>query len=650
VILQNYWGGVNKNLPLLSIISLFFAFFLSNNAFGETEADGLGGVITRAKIMQLAEKPAWLNLLHYKSTLLGGYESQADDPAFFLAKTGKLNAQAELEADLRGFFSDKASAHPRCMFPARFYWLNQQLNFSEQLPIITCQPFIEWQEKINAKQLTLLFPSMHMDSPASMFGHTSIRFDRPDGNILLSYALSYAASYSEADSILLYSWKGITGGYPGKFFLQPYYEALKDYSEIEQRDIWEYELNLTPQEVDQFLRHYWEIKNIHFDYYFFRENCSFRLLAMLDVARENINMSQDAHPFYAIPVDTVRDIEAAGLVGARNYRPSAYNKILQMTEHVGDEAAQAAIALSQNKLTIDAMAQQFSVNQQINILQLTDEYLKQDETTSIEKSDMQINILSARSRLDAQPEDIVFEFKGVKPETSHQTARWQFSAGNFRANDSGLSNQRNEFGYYEIGLRPAFHDLLDVPTGFIRGSAITVFDTQFRWVPEQDKISLNALNFFSLQSIVPIQPWDSSASKKVSFKLKQRNINVDNQFTEFEMQYSIGYATELSDFLVYAMAKTQFEYAKSLKDNHGFYAGLDAGLLWVFDTTLASGQMTFNYQLLAQITGEPSDIQKLNLGVQFNLFQNNALRLEYEKTEYDVFETTEAKLSYLIYF
>ena len=640
VILQNYWGCVNKNLPLLRIILLFTSVFMSTSLSGMTETDSVDALIERARQLQLGGNPAWLNLLHYKSTLLGSRESQADDNGFFLAEDGSHNAQAELEADLRGFFSRKKTAHPRCLFPARFHWLDAQLNFKDQLPPIDCAKFNNWKEKFkHVEQLTLLFPSMHLENPSSMFGHTFIRFDRPDKNHLLSYTLSYAASYDESDHVLVYSWRGITGGYPGKFFLQAYFETLQEYSDIEQRDIWEYKLNLTKQEIDQLIRHLWEVKGVHFEYYFFRENCSFRLLALLDVARKNINMSIDAHPFYAIPVDTVRDVERVGFITERNYRPATHNRISQMYQQLGELAAQVAISISNNEYSIQKLSENFSIKQQARILQLADELLNQKKNLSVNEAALQLEILSARSHLPVTQKDVHFSFNATPPEQSHKSARWQLSMG-----------EHEQQRFYEIGLRPAFHDLLDVSKGFVNGASISVLETQLRWYQQKDKLKLESLNFFSLQSIVPVKPWATPVSRKISFKLKQRDLNIAEKITEFETQFSMGYATEVKRILMYAMARGQLEYATELEDKHGFYLGADIGTLWQFENNFISAQTEINYQLLQLISGEEGDFEKLQLGIQFNILKDHGLRFEYKMLEYGQLEVKEGRFSYLMYF
>lgn len=101
------------------------------------------------------------------------------------------------------------------------------------------------------------------------------------------------------------------GGYPGLFALVPYREKLAEYSRLENRDLWEYKLNLTPEETGRMVEHVWELKQVRFDYYFFDENCSFRLLELMEIARPGIELTEQ-FPLTAIPTDTVRAVKNAG--------------------------------------------------------------------------------------------------------------------------------------------------------------------------------------------------------------------------------------------------------------------------------------------------------------------------------------------------
>jgi hypothetical protein len=42
---------------------------------------------------------------------------------------------------------------------------------------------------------------------------------------------------------------GLTGGYYGGFTTKPYYDIINTYNNIENRDIWEFNLNFTPKSL-----------------------------------------------------------------------------------------------------------------------------------------------------------------------------------------------------------------------------------------------------------------------------------------------------------------------------------------------------------------------------------------------------------------
>ena len=565
----------------------------------------------------------------------------------FLSPEGANNAWSELEADLNGFFEEELtqvatkgeSQHPQCRFPARLHWLNTKLNFTEQLVKVSCDKYEIWKEKNKASQITLLFPSMHLNNPASMFGHTFLRFDAPENNHLLSKTLSYAAAVDKTDMPLVYAWKGIMGGYNGQFYLKAYFETLQEYSDIEQRDIWEYQLNLTQQEVQQLLRHLWEIKGIKFDYYFLRENCAFRLLALLDVARENLNMSLNSHPLYAVPVDVVRDVEQANLVENRFYRPATHNKISQMADQLDSEEKSSAFKLASYELSIKKLQELYTEKQQSQIFQLADELIGQKKNITESDQALQLQMLSARSKLSVKADGAGFEYKSMPPELSHDSARWQISAG-----------EQEKLAFYEIGIRPVFHDLLESPQGFNSGAAISVLDASLRWYKEEEKLELEKLTLFSMRSLVPVKPWVKPLSRQILVQVRKREMSESEQITEFESQLDIGYTAQVNSALVYLLARAQLEYATELENNHGFQLGLETGLIWSFNNRLLSGQTDFEYQSLKQVSGQETDIQRARAGLQINILKDHALRFEYDYIKYETFDVAEGKLSYLFYF
>jgi len=288
--------------------------------------------VMRAVAENLAQDDYWLRLVHYKRKGTG-YHSQADDPDFFNAPEGKNSPIAELVATLRAFFlPGDDDRHPQCRFPARLHWLNQRLGLvALGLPAKHCKKLTQWRRTLNAEHATLVFPAAYLNSPSSMFGHTLLRLTPADfrkSTPLAAYALNYAANANEDDGGLAYSFKGLFGGYPGLFSIVPYYEKIKQYSDIESRDIWEYSLNLNQAEIDQLMRHAWEVKNINFDYYFLTENCSYHMLSLLEVARPGSRLT-DGFSIKAIPSDTVRAVVNIGMADKAVYRPATTTLLRQ---------------------------------------------------------------------------------------------------------------------------------------------------------------------------------------------------------------------------------------------------------------------------------------------------------------------------------
>jgi Domain of unknown function (DUF4105) len=261
--------------------------------------DYLGELTARSRELRLHERREWHRLLHYISNLTSsGVHSLADSPAFFLAPDGKINPQAELEATLASFFSDAEETNDRqnaqCQFVARHAWLDRELGFDPaRLPVQPCKRFQAWREALNPQGVTLVFPAAHLNNPSSMYGHTLLRVDARDQDErtrLLAYAVNYTANTTETNGIV-FAINGLFGTYPGNFSMMPYYLKVREYNDLENRDIWEYELNLTPQEIDRLLMHIWELGPVWFDYYFFDENCAYYLLEALEVARTDLDLS-----------------------------------------------------------------------------------------------------------------------------------------------------------------------------------------------------------------------------------------------------------------------------------------------------------------------------------------------------------------------
>lgn len=180
-------------------------------------------------------------------------QSEIDSSNFFLASNRKIDAKAELEATLSAIHNNEDIT---CRFPARIKWQYETI---------------------------------------------------PE--------LSHKIDYKKCQSLkeLLETYQGLFGGYNGKYSALPYYKKIKEYSDLERRDIWEYDLNLNQHELTRLLTHLYELKDTYADYFFLTENCSYNLLWLLEIARADTDLVSLFH-LKAIPIDTIKAINQAGFI------------------------------------------------------------------------------------------------------------------------------------------------------------------------------------------------------------------------------------------------------------------------------------------------------------------------------------------------
>jgi len=305
-----------RSRALTAVILLPCLIFATPGQADSTVSAHVETLLEKARQLSLHQDRSWRRLLHYHPLK-------------------RFPADAELEASIKTLFRESDLAiddeHPRCRFVERERWLRDQLGMAETPVPESCSEYQKWRRTLNAHTVTLVFPAAYLNSPSSMFGHTLLRLDPEDiddDSSWLSWSLNFTADTgTDSANSAGYAIKGITGAYPGKFHVIPYFQKLQEYGAIENRDIWEYKLDLNPEEVGRIVRHSWELRDIRFAYYFFRENCSFRLLELIDYARPELSLSE-RFDFTAIPGDTVKAVLESELVSEVEYRPSVGSQFL----------------------------------------------------------------------------------------------------------------------------------------------------------------------------------------------------------------------------------------------------------------------------------------------------------------------------------
>jgi uncharacterized protein DUF4105 len=622
---------------LFSCFAAFIHFSALSPAVASPADDSyLKELIDRATTDRLADQRDWHVLLHYLPNLFGsGVTSMEDDPGFFMAPNGKTDPQAELAATLGQFFSDELvgrSKQPaQCAFVARYHWLKEKLQFDERrLPPQFCERFIRWFNEFNAQSISVIFPTGFMNNPASMFGHTFLRIDakgQTPQTRILDYTINYAAEVPP-NAGPEYAIKGVFGGYRGHFSTIPYYLKVQEYRDIENRDIWEYRLDLTQQQVTRLLMHTWEMGNAYFDYFFFDENCSFHILSLIEAAEPSIHLS-DRFRFYAIPVDTVRRLAASGLVGEVVSRPSRSTLVRRKREAMTDEERGwlKTLVADPNAVQWDRF-RALNAERQAFVLETASDYLLMRGSGGAEEGgpfrEKNKSILAARSRLKVSPADVPIEPYVKRPDLGHGTSRAGIGAG-----------WRNDRAFEEINIRAAYHDLLDPEAGYTPDAQIELLSAAVRHYHNDSQARLERFTALNMISLAPMDSLFQAPSWKLALGMNTIAHGGCQLCTNGYLNGGLGGAVEshvLGRQVWYAMAEVEADASKAYEQSHRVGGGGTVGLL---------ADLTERWKLLATgsylryALGEKSEDLRWSIGQRYSFSTNLAFRVEYNHRSHD---------------
>jgi hypothetical protein len=467
-----------------------------------------------AKVRAVAATKQWHRLLHYRRLFpYFSYRSIVDGKDFFLSPEGKTDPEKELWASARGFFENRPlgrqQLHPQCAFPVRYAFVKRELKLTST--DVACPKLDEFVKKASPEAVSIVFSSAYPNNPGSMFGHTLMRFISRKKLDILDETVSYAA-YVGGENDLEYIIRGLTGGYLGAFSMLPYYVKINEYNHSESRDLWEYELTLTPEESVTLLKVFWEIESVSWmSYFFFDENCASILLEALETVRPEL----DVYPRgpYVTPGEAViRAAQVDGLVRERRFRPSLRRKLMAMNESM------TPVERVDLERVINDELQAPQTNS-VNVLDSANlyfQYLKQKQKGKFTAPQGQRaqTFLFRRSEIEAGSDTLLANLKIAPPEDdrpdlAHPTYRLAFSAGSLDTR-----------AFQELHAKFALHDLLNRDEGYVRFSHIDFPSATLRYYPNDRHLRLEQLNFLYMTSLFPLTRLEKRFSWRIQTDIR----------------------------------------------------------------------------------------------------------------------------------
>jgi hypothetical protein len=480
-----------------------------------------------AEIRKLAENLQWIKLGHFKKTWLG-YRS-GFQTGFFISENGFQSPADELVATIKLLYSESTDfirihkMHPQCFYLARTQWLNQQLNVTYE-DRVECVERDQWKKRLNTTSVSLIFASGDIGNAASIFGHTFLKLNNPNNHLkkeLLDYGIDYSADADASDGFL-YAVKGLFGFYDGHFAMLPFHQKILDYTNIEGRDLWEFRLNFSQEEVKFLINHLLEMENAQAPYYFSNDNCSTQILRTLEVVRPGLNLA-DSIKNFVVPIDTVKLIENHGqMVSDVYFRPSLKTKFLNSFKNLDSDQRNYFPTLIKN-LNFESTQISFSDLQKAQLLDAATAALAVESFkngTNLDEKKYQLYLKRVELGPGRPSESVS---RPLSPTKTHDSAAVSFGL---------LKNG------YMIKWRSTFHELELPHEGLIPHSHIEAISFSAKYSAVLKKMFFDR---FTLLQIINLNP-SNSLENNLAWKAR---VEIQDQFRP-DLEAGVGASFSLT--------------------------------------------------------------------------------------------------------
>ena len=604
---------------------------LSSFAVAQTPTQDL---VSKAQNNKWWENQQWHRLVQYKKLFFGGYESPAESANFFISPQGKTNPEQELLATIEALSENKTLSSKdgktldpaACVFPARKIWIEKISG--TKLPSPTCERYARFLEILQPQSMTYVFSSYYLNNPASAFGHTFLRINKGpssrDGERyeLFDYGVGYAA-LQVSENPFVYSFLGVSGLMPGSFDINPYYYKVREYNDFESRDLWEYDLDFTPDEVTMMVAYIWELLNANFNYHYFSENCAYRILSIFEAVRPSLDLTSQLKS-QVMPADTVQTLfESQGLIKSIHYRPSGRATFQARYKSLTSEEQKKIIQFA-NDESLENLKDNLSPEKQRPVLDTAIDYLDFKYPKEILRKEghysFKKEILLARA-----------EIGGISPSIKIEPP-WNeapHDAQGSRRMGLGLRQWDDDSKSYLFSFKFSLHDLLDPKLGYPPTAEITMGDFIFAYDEDDKKLSLDRFTFYEVISLAPIDAFNQGVSWRLKVAYERGYESNCRQELCRWTELSGGSGSTFSlwkdlDIALWLKASLLTSSADFVQDHWIVGAGPALTVRWNRDwfALLAESYYRYDYR------GKNHEFRQHSLGMNFSLDKSLSLRFE----------------------
>lgn len=342
---------------MFTAINVVLIFFISALGFAQSRS------------LKPEHQEVWRRYLQYPSTR--STSSLIKKNQFFLNPEGSRNPEAEWESSILEMEKKEEGDNSfSCQFPARKKLMEKLIG--QKFPEVDCPDLQRWIKAFGNQKIWIIYAGAYRNNPASLFGHTFLRFDKEvesdPSRSLRSQSVGFLADTPTEDGQTETVIKGLLGAYQGYFNIQPYYMQTALYNNAEARSLWEFELDLTEDEKKWAVLYLWELSfRGSMTYRFLNENCSYHLLGFLEAIRPGTYLTSESG-FFVLPLETVRLLEKKQMLKAQkpiyqaSIRTRLQSQLQTMTNQQKQQYRQARVDLKtlqkiQDRTVLDALTE-----------------------------------------------------------------------------------------------------------------------------------------------------------------------------------------------------------------------------------------------------------------------------------------------------
>lgn len=562
----------------------------------------LDDAIEESRRLHLAEDEKWLSLLHFKNG-----KPQINDSRFILS-ANRFSPQNELIETLTLILDDNKSA--KCRFPARYFYLSHFIDFGELSfeKIAECDALKQYSELVPFDKINLIYASEVLASASSMMGHSFLNASGQNINQNnVSHSISFFTELSSFNPITLI-YDGLISGMDGLLLVRPYQKDLTRYREVEGRNVWSLELDVSEFDSQLIKLHIWELKVPKIDYLFQSYNCATLTLYILSIANSEL---KDEDVLYVSPLDLVKAVEKHNMVKSIEVNLADDWALKMLEEELDPETRDRieSLVLSQTDLELN----EFTTN--VDLLAI--EYLERLTQRAAIKSQL------SQTRLEQ-----ISEFINLHQDETNTIDLTKFKSPLETPQDSVFSTQavwKSQQLQFDFTFLPAAHYLYGDNRQYFSESELKIGELTLRASADTGNLKVQGLTLYSFKSLAPssaIVPKNSASFHMGYRQFKNENL-VDSGF--FDVSGGIGRSVKPhKDLLLYSLIEVGL--ASNLSDHFAYIEPSIGAIV----NTVSNGKLLFEYRLSSGHFQMSNVKHKVSTAFAWHGLKNWTLRLAHQ--------------------